>query len=105
MRGCTRGRRLKNDDVAVARNDRVADRILPDLNALIIAGAGFIGSVVWSWVAADFGALEPAESLPRMILGATVAVLGIQTVLMSFVYSMFGIQRRAGRLDEHAGDG
>ena len=59
-----------------------------------LVGVVLLGSVIWRWLVAGLGALEPSQSLPPMILGCTLVALGIQTVLMSFVYSMMGIQRR-----------
>jgi hypothetical protein len=64
--------------------------------ALVLAGVGTIGALAWRWAAAGFGQLEPEQSLRPMILGATLVALGIQTLLMSFVYSMLGIKRRRG---------
>lgn len=73
-----------------------------------LAGLSLVASVIWRWFDAGLGALDPSQSLPPMILGCTLAALGIQTVLMSFVYSMMGIQRRRNRapqrrVDQRAG--
>jgi len=59
-----------------------------------LSGIGLIGAAALSWRAAGFGPLDPVVTLRPVILGATLAALGIQTVLMSFVYSMLGIKRR-----------
>jgi glycosyltransferase involved in cell wall biosynthesis len=63
---------------------------------LLVVGLVLIGSVASGWAAGGFGALVPEETLRPMILGATCVALGIQTLLMSFVYSMLGIKRRRG---------
>ena len=41
-------------------------------------------------------AARPGLTLRPVILGATIAAVGIQTLLMSIVYSMLGILRRRG---------
>jgi hypothetical protein len=61
---------------------------------LVLAGLGLVGFVAWSWVASGFGDLELRETLRPMVGGITLVALGIQTLLMSFVYSMLGIKRR-----------
>jgi len=61
---------------------------------LIAAGGAAIAGLFWHWASLGFGPLEPAVTLRPVVAGATLIALGAQTVLMSFVYSMFGIQRR-----------
>jgi glycosyltransferase involved in cell wall biosynthesis len=65
--------------------------------ALAGVGLAFIGSVFVTWAGSGFGDLVPEETLRPMILGATFVALGVQTLLMSFLYSMLGIQRRRDR--------
>ncbi|MBX3358464.1 MAG: glycosyltransferase family 2 protein [Phycisphaeraceae bacterium] len=61
------------------------------------AGVGLIGWLVARWGLAGFGNLDVGRTLRPMIVGATLTAIGVQTVLMSFFYSMLGIQnRRAG---------
>ena len=62
--------------------------------ALVLVGAGIIGSVAYEWGREGFRSLEPTQTLPSVVIGATLVAMGIQTLLMSFLYSMFGIQRR-----------
>ena len=59
-----------------------------------LAGGLLSAASVASWIQRDFGPLEPAESLRPLVLGTTLLVLGAQTLLMSFLYSMLGIRRR-----------
>jgi hypothetical protein len=61
---------------------------------LCLIGAAMIAIPVRSWVQADLGVLHPERTLRPMIGGATLVALGVQTVLMSFVYSMMGIKRQ-----------
>lgn len=57
-------------------------------------GLGFIGSAAHHWMQTGFGPLEPSVTMRPVSLGATFVALGIQTLLMSFLYSMLGIRRR-----------
>jgi hypothetical protein len=61
---------------------------------LLILGLGLIGLQVVRWAAVDFGPLDVGQTLRPTIVGATLAALGAQTVLTSFVFSMLGIPRR-----------
>jgi len=62
--------------------------------ALTLLGLVPIGSLAWRWAQDGFPELEPTITLRPMIVGVTLVALGIQTLLMSFVYSMLGIKRR-----------
>jgi hypothetical protein len=64
--------------------------------ALVLAGLALVAWVAWSWAAGGFGDLEIRQTLRPMVGGITLIALGIQTLLMSFVYSMLGIKRRRG---------
>ena len=61
---------------------------------LCLIGAAMIGIPVRMWLRAGLGELHVEQTLRPMIGGATLVALGVQTVLMSFVYSMMGIKRR-----------
>ena len=63
---------------------------------LIIAGALIISGPGWNWVTGGFGPLVPAVSMRPVIVGVTLFSLGVQTLAMSFLYSMLGIARRRG---------
>jgi len=58
------------------------------------AGGAVVAKIALEWAAEGFGELDFHRTLRPMIVGATLIAFGIQTVLMSFVYSMLGIQRR-----------
>ena len=64
---------------------------------VLLFGLAFIGSAVWSWRQAGFGPLVPSVTMRPVLVGATFVALGMQTVLMSFLYSMLGIRRRGSR--------
>ncbi len=64
---------------------------------LLLAGVALIGWLAASWAAAGFGPLAVENTLRPMVLGSTLVALGIQTLLMSFVYSMLGIKRKRHR--------
>jgi hypothetical protein len=61
---------------------------------VLLVGLGFIGHASWSWARAGFGPLVPSITMRPVLIGATLFALGIQTLLMSFLYSMLGIRRR-----------
>jgi len=65
--------------------------------ALTLVGLVPISVLALRWVRSDFGPLDLSETLRPMIAGATLVAVGIQTVLVSFVYSMLGIRRRRDR--------
>jgi hypothetical protein len=64
--------------------------------ALALAGLLIVGGLAWQWGRSGFGPLDVATTLRPMLLGSTLVAIGIQTVLASFVYSMFGIARQRG---------
>ncbi len=63
---------------------------------LALAGGSLSAAEFWSWARASFGPLQPGVSMRPVVVGATLFALGIQTLLMSFLYSMLGITRRQG---------
>jgi glycosyltransferase involved in cell wall biosynthesis len=69
------------------------------LAGLVLAGAGvfIIARLFVHWAELGFGDLESSVTLRPLVFGATLVALGIQTLLMSFLYSMMGIKRRRGR--------
>jgi len=68
------------------------------LGGALVAATGMflIGRLAFQWAAGGFGPLESSVTLRPMVFGSTLVAIGIQTVLMSFVYSMLGIKRRRG---------
>jgi len=60
---------------------------------LTAAGVAVIASTFFIWAGVDFGSLDPRQTIRPMLVGSTCVALGFQTLLMSFVYSMLGIQR------------
>jgi glycosyltransferase involved in cell wall biosynthesis len=59
-----------------------------------IVGFVFIGSAARSWMESGFGPLVPSVTMRPVSIGATFIALGMQTLLMSVLYSMLGIRRR-----------
>lgn len=60
-----------------------------------LAGLALIGIPTVQWAASGLhGSLDSAVTLRLMILGGLLVALGVQTVLMSFVMSMFSITYR-----------
>jgi glycosyltransferase involved in cell wall biosynthesis len=59
-----------------------------------LLGAAFLlGGAVEQWRAVDFGALDYSRTMRWVIPGATLAVLGFQTVLWGFFTSTLGMRR------------
>jgi len=63
---------------------------------LALLGLAGIALAAWRWAQAGFAPLDPVLTLRPVILGATITAVGVQTLLMSIVYSMLGILRRRG---------
>ncbi|MBW2444532.1 MAG: glycosyltransferase family 2 protein [Deltaproteobacteria bacterium] len=68
------------------------------LGGLLVTAVGIflIARLALEWAGGGFGPLDSSVTLRPMVFGSTLAAIGIQTVLMSFVYSMLGIKRRRG---------
>jgi len=83
------------------RLDRFFDLITLE-RGLVIAGAslligfGLLLSSVNQWRLADFGHLDYAITMRRVIPGALLTALGFQTIVSSFFVSILGM-RVAGR--------
>ncbi|MBA4072708.1 MAG: dolichol-P-glucose synthetase [Gemmatimonas sp.] len=61
----------------------------------LVSSAVGCGVLLWSvlvWKRAAFGPLDYAENLRRLITGATLLVLGIQTIFASFHLSVLGLK-------------
>ena len=67
---------------------------------LAIAGAALVLTVVWRWIMADFGALDPMETLHPVVIGATLIAVGAQSFFLAFVFRMFLIPRRRESAEE-----
>ncbi|MBW2445363.1 MAG: glycosyltransferase family 2 protein, partial [Deltaproteobacteria bacterium] len=68
------------------------------LGGLLVTAVGIflIARLALEWAGGGFGPLDSSVTLRPMVFGSTLAAIGIQTILMSFVYSMLGIKRRRG---------
>jgi glycosyltransferase involved in cell wall biosynthesis len=63
---------------------------------LLVCLVGFllVGTAILDWVGEGFGPLVPEITMRPVLMGSTFVALGMQTLLMSFLYSMLGIRRR-----------
>ena len=61
--------------------------------AALLGAAFLLGGAVEQWRAVDFGALDYSRTMRWVIPGATLAVLGFQTVLWGFFTSILGMRR------------
>jgi glycosyltransferase involved in cell wall biosynthesis len=62
--------------------------------AALAAGGALLFVAVWQWRAAGFGDLDYARTMRWVVPGVTLAALGFQTVLASFLVSLLGMARR-----------
>lgn len=58
----------------------------------MVTGFLFIGNAFFKWKAAGFGPISYAENLRNIIPGATLGVLGIQLIFISFFLSVLGLR-------------
>ena len=59
-----------------------------------LVGLGLLGTAIWQWSARDFGPLDYSETMRIVIPGATLTMIGFQTVLSSFFLSILGMRSR-----------
>lgn len=59
-----------------------------------LAGLALISVAVARWVSVDFGPLDYSATMRWVIPGVTLAVLGVQTALASFFFSILLLRRR-----------
>ncbi len=60
----------------------------------LTVGLGIASWAIWDWGRSGFGSLDPRETL-RVVIPATTAIaLGVEALLMSVLFSMFGLARR-----------
>lgn len=60
----------------------------------LLVGLGLLAGAVNEWRVANFGPLDYAHTMRRVIPGATLTALAIQTVFSSFLVSILGMRRR-----------
>ncbi len=63
---------------------------------LVVAGLVGVAISLSRWSAASFGPLDPTHSLRATIPTVCALVLGVETMLASFLFSLLGIRRREG---------
>ena len=59
-----------------------------------VAGAALLLDAVWQWRAVNLGHLDYTHTMRWVIPGVTLAALGFQTILSSFLVSMLGLHKR-----------
>lgn len=59
---------------------------------MTLAGLAVLGWAAWLWKDANFGPLDYSANLRRLIPGATVTILGLQTIFSSFHLSVLGLK-------------
>jgi len=62
-------------------------------SAALLGAAFLLGGAVEQWRAVEFGSLDYSRTMRWVIPGATLAVLGFQTVLWGFFTSILGLRR------------
>ncbi len=59
-----------------------------------LLGLGLLGTAIWQWSSRDFGPLDYSQTMRIVIPGATLTMIGFQTVLSSFFLSILGMRSR-----------
>lgn len=59
---------------------------------LALVGLGLLAWAAWVWKGAHFGPLDYSANLRRLIPGATITILGLQTIFSSFHLSVLGLK-------------
>lgn len=62
--------------------------------AMLISGIALLAGAVLQWKAVAFGRLDYAHTMRWAIPGATLTVLGFQTIMSSFFVSILGMHRK-----------
>lgn len=81
---------------------RAVRRLVSPERALLAGGAMLVvGLVPWGalfvhWIGAGLGDLNPAQTLPPVVLGTTLAAMGAQTILAGAMLAMFEVGRPDG---------
>jgi glycosyltransferase involved in cell wall biosynthesis len=60
----------------------------------LLAGLFLLGVAVHEWWTRHFGHLEYARTMRRVVPGATLSALGVQTILAVFLVSILGMRRK-----------
>ena len=60
--------------------------------AMLLAGGGVLGWAVWAWAQAGFGDLAYELNLRRLVIAATLIVVGLQGISSSFFLSVLGLK-------------
>lgn len=61
---------------------------------LLGAGISILSAVSWQWANTGFADLDPVATTRPVVAATTLMALGVQTILMSFLYNMLAIPRR-----------
>jgi glycosyltransferase involved in cell wall biosynthesis len=62
--------------------------------SVLLAGLVLLGAALFQWWRVDFGHLDYRATMRVAIPGATLTLIGFQTVLSSFFFSLLGLARR-----------
>jgi glycosyltransferase involved in cell wall biosynthesis len=60
--------------------------------ATLLAGIGVLGWAVWAWAQTGFGDLAYESNLRRLVIAATLIVVGLQGISSSFFLSVLGLK-------------
>lgn len=58
----------------------------------LLAGAGILAWAVWQWAQTGFGNLDYESNLRRLVVAATLIVVGLQVTFASFFLSVLGLK-------------
>ncbi len=59
---------------------------------VLLAGLGWLGRAVWIWQQMNYGVIDYADNLRRLIPAVALIVLGVQGIFSSFFMSVLGLK-------------
>lgn len=81
-----------NPRVARLRSYATLERMLLWSGAIVLVGVCGLGYAIWTWAAADFGALEYNGMVRILLVSCTFIALGLQLAFAAFLWALIDIE-------------
>lgn len=81
-----------NPRVARLRSYATLERMLLWSGAIALVGVCGLGYAIWTWAAADFGALEYNSMVRILLVSCTFIALGLQLAFAAFLWALIDIE-------------